>query len=100
LKSPWEKGFGDFEFRPDFSTIRALPWQPGAALVLCDCRHHDGELVAEAPRSVLRRQIEAVARKRFTCFAASELEFFLFNQSFHDAFTADYRNLTPSSDYA
>jgi len=39
-----EKGFGDFEFRPDFSTIRALPWQPGAALVLCDYRHHDGEL--------------------------------------------------------
>jgi glutamine synthetase len=95
----WEKGFGDFEFRPDFSTIRALPWQPGAALVLCDYRHHDGELVAETPRSVLRRQIEAVARKKFSCFAASELEFFLFNQSFHDAFTADYRNLTPSSDY-
>lgn len=95
----WEKGFGDFEFRPDFSTIRTLPWQPGAALVLCDYRHHDGELVAEAPRSVLHRQIESVTRKKFTCFAASELEFFLFNQSFHDAFTADYRNLTPSSDY-
>src|SRR5882672_618282 len=95
----WEKGFGDFEFHPDFSTIRALPWQPGAALVLCDYRHHDGELVAEAPRSVLRRQLEAMARKKFTCYTASELEFFLFNQSFHDAFTADYRNLTPSSDY-
>jgi glutamine synthetase len=95
----WEKGFGDFEFRPDFSTIRALPWQPGAVMVLCDYRHHDGELVAEAPRSVLRRQIEAVTHKKFTCFAASELEFFLFNQSFHDAFATDYRNLTASSDY-
>jgi glutamine synthetase len=95
----WDKGFGDFEFRPDATTIRALPWQPGAALVLCDYRHHDGELVAEAPRSVLRRQIQAVARRKFTCYTASELEFFLFNQSFHDAFTADYRNLTPSSDY-
>jgi len=95
----WEKGFGDFEFRPDFTTTRILPWQPGAALVLCDYRHHDGELVAEAPRSVLRRQIEAMARKKFTCYTASELEFFLFNQSFHDAFKSDYRNLTPSSDY-
>jgi glutamine synthetase len=95
----WDKGFGDFEFRPDASTIRALPWQPGAALVLCDYRHHDSELVAEAPRSVLRRQVEAVTRNKFTCYAASELEFFLFNQSFHDAFAADYRNLTPSSDY-
>jgi len=95
----WDKGFGDFEFRPDASTIRALPWQPGAALVLCDYQHHDGELVAEAPRSVLRRQVDAIAKNKFSCYAASELEFFLFNQSFHDAFAGDYRNLTPSSDY-
>lgn len=95
----WEKGFGDFEMRPDMTTIRALPWQPGAALVLCDFRHHDGELVAEAPRSVLHRQLEAMAKKKLTCFTASELEFFLFNQSFHDAFVADYRNLATSSDY-
>src|SRR5262245_36104277 len=95
----WDKGFGDFEFRPDASTIRSLPWQPGAVLVLCDYRHHDGELVAEAPRSVLRRQVEAIGRNKFTCYTASELEFFLFNQSFHDAFAAEYRNLTPSSDY-
>ena len=95
----WEKGFGDFEMRPDLGTIRLLPWQPGAVLVLCDYRHHDGSLVAEAPRSVLRRQLEALGKKKFTCYTASELEFFLFNQSFHDAFVADYRNLVPSSDY-
>ena len=95
----WDKGFGDFEMRPDLATLRALPWQPGAVLVLCDLLHHDGSLVAEAPRSVLRRQLEAMARRKFTCFTASELEFFLFNQSFHDAFKADYRNLIPSSDY-
>src|SRR2546428_3795019 len=28
----WEQGFGDFEFRPDFGTLRLLPWQPAAAL--------------------------------------------------------------------
>ena len=95
----WEKGFGDFEMRPDATTIRALPWQPGAALILCDFRHHDGELVAEAPRSVLHRQLDAMAKKKLTCFTASELEFFLFNQTYHDAFAADYRNLTTSSDY-
>ena len=95
----WEKGFGDFEMRPDATTIRALPWQPGTALVICDFRHHDGKLVAEAPRSVLRRQLEVMAKRKFTCFTASELEFFLFNQSYHDAFASDYRNLIPSSDY-
>src|SRR2546426_7455100 len=82
----WESGFGDFEMRPDLSTIRLLPWQPGSVMVLCDLRHHDGTLVAEAPRSVLRRQIEALQRRGHECYCASELEFFLFQQSYHDAF--------------
>ena len=29
----WEKGFGDFEMRPDLSSLRVLPWQAGTALV-------------------------------------------------------------------
>src|SRR5690349_20561609 len=55
----WQKGFGDFEMKPDLETLRVLPWQPGTALVICDYRHPDGSLVAEAPRSVLRKQVEA-----------------------------------------
>ncbi len=95
----WEKGFGDFEWRPDFSTLRAIPWQSGAALILCDLHHHDGSIVDEAPRNVLRRQIESLASQKLICNIASELEFFLFNTSYHDAFTADYKNLPASSDY-
>ena len=95
----WERGFGDFEWRPDFSTLRAIPWQPGAALVLCDVHQHDGRAVDEAPRTVLRRQVERLARKKLACNIASELEFFLFNTSYHEAFKADYKQLAPSSDY-
>ncbi len=95
----WEKGFGDFAMQPDLSTVRFLPWHAGSALVLCDYLHPDGKLVEEAPRSVLRRQIDLLARKKLTCCIASELEFFLFNENYHEAFVADYRNLTPSSDY-
>jgi glutamine synthetase len=95
----WEAGFGDFEMRPDLSTLRAIPWQPGAALVICDFCHHGGKPVAEAPRSLLRAQIEALSRQKFTCAIASELEFFLYNTSYPDAFAAGYRALTPSSDY-
>jgi glutamine synthetase len=95
----WGKGFGDFELRPDFSTLRALPWQPGAALVLCDFHHESGGLVEEPPRSVLRRQVERLAAKGLRCGIASELEFYLFNQTFHAAFEAGYRDLVPSSDY-
>jgi glutamine synthetase len=95
----WDKGYGDFVMQPDPSTFRVLPWQPATALVICDFAHHDGAPVAEAPRSVLRRQLERLGEKKLIAYTASELEFFLFNQTYHDAFTADYRNLTPSSDY-
>jgi len=95
----WEKGFGDFEMRPDVSSLRIIPWQPGTALVLCDVHQGDGGLVAESPRSVLRRQIELLGKRKHFCNIASELEFFLFNTSYSDAFAANYRNLAASSDY-
>lgn len=95
----WEKGFGDFTLQPDLDTLRLVPWQEGAALVICDHVKHDGTFVAESPRSVLRHQLEMIRRKGFICFCASELEFYLFNQSYHTAFAGGYRDLQPSSDY-
>jgi glutamine synthetase len=95
----WDTGFGDFALQPDLETLRLLPWQPGAALVICDHVKPDGSLVAEAPRSVLRGQLETIAKRGFACFCASELEFYLFNQTYHSAFASGYRDLQPSSDY-
>ena len=95
----WEKGFGDFAMRPDLSTLRVLPWQPGTAWVLCDFLRHDHQLVAEAPRSVLQGQLDALNAKGLTCFCASELEFYLFNQTYHAAAENGYKDLRPSSDY-
>lgn len=95
----WESGFGDFAMKPDLSTLRCLPWQPGAALVLCDFARDNGDLVAEAPRSVLRAQLARLTREGLTCFCASELEFYLFKQTYHSAFESGYRSLQPSSDY-
>src|ERR1043166_5447687 len=95
----WDQGFGDFEMRPDLGTLRVLPWQPGAAMVLCDLHHHGGKLVEEAPRSVLRRQLDRLAGQGLACAIASELEFFLFNNTYAAAFASKYAGLTPSSDY-
>jgi len=95
----WDKGFGDFEWRPDISTLRLVPWQTASALILCGLHHHDGRPVDEAPRTVLGKQVELLGKKEMICNVASELEFFLFNTTYHDAFTADYRGLTASSDY-
>jgi len=95
----WEKGFGDFEMRPDVSTLRVIPWQAATALVLCDFQRHGGKPVNEAPRTLLQRQVQLLGQKKFTCRIASELEFFLFNNTYHEAFAGGYRGLTPSSDY-
>jgi glutamine synthetase len=95
----WDKGFGDFAFQPNLDTLRIIPWQPGAALVICDHVRGDGSLVAEAPRSVLRRQLDLLSKQGLTCYCASELEFYLFNQTYHSAYTGGYRELQPSSDY-
>lgn len=95
----WESGFGDFEMSPDLDTLRVLPWQEGTALVLCDYRHDDGSLVAEAPRSLLLGQLDALSKRGFKSGMASELEFLLFNDSYREAHLSDYSHLSPSSDY-
>ncbi len=95
----WAAGFGDFALRPDLGTLRALPWQPGAALVLCDYVREDGTPVAEAPRTILRQQVERLRRRGLTCRCATELEFYLFNHPYPEAFARGYRDLQPSSDY-
>ena len=95
----WEAGFGDFGMKPDMATIRALPWQQATAMVICDLHHDNGTPVAEAPRSVLRKQVDRLAALGLTCQTASELEFFLFNTTYHDAFASGYTKLEPSSDY-
>ncbi|XOV71076.1 MAG: glutamine synthetase family protein [Verrucomicrobiota bacterium] len=95
----WESGFGDFEMRPDGKSVKILTWQAGTAMVICDYAHHDGTLVAEAPRSVLRKQLDALAKTKIKAFMASELEFLLFDQTYSEAFEANYHGLKPSSDY-
>src|SRR5215211_6629300 len=73
----WDRGFGDFAMKPDLSTLRLLPWQNKSAMVFCDLQFDDNTPVNEAPRSVLRRQVDRLAGQGLTCNIASELEFFL-----------------------
>ena len=47
---------------------------------------------------MLSRQVERWRKRGFIRNIASELEFFLFNNTYHEL-SAEYRNLTPSSDY-
>jgi glutamine synthetase len=95
----WEQGFGDFSLQPDLETLRAIPWQTGAALVLCDHVKHDGSLVAEAPRSVLRRQLERLFQIRIQLLWRERIGVLPVQSTYHSAFKEGYRQLEPSSDY-
>ena len=39
--SSWERGYGDFEMKPDLSTLRLVPWQEGTALCIADLQWAD-----------------------------------------------------------
>lgn len=81
--SSWEAGYGDFVHKPDLSTLRRLPWLPGTAMVMCDVLdHHTHAEVPHSPRTVLKRQIARARAMGFEPMMATELEFFLFEESF------------------
>lgn len=97
--SSWESGYGDMVMRPDLSTLRLLPWLPGTALVMADLQWSTGEPVVPAPRNILRAQTERLAERGLTAFVGTELEFIVFDDSYRDAWAADYRGLRKASDY-
>jgi glutamine synthetase len=95
----WEKGYGDFAIAPDLATLRRIPWLDRTALVLCDVVNHDGSPVVASPRQVLIAQYERAQQMGYTPLFASELEFYLYKQSYAEAHEQDYRNLTPTIPY-
>jgi glutamine synthetase len=97
--SSWERGYGDFAIRPDFATLRRVPWQPGTAMLLGDLEWLDGAPVTVSPRQVLRRQLDRLAERGWTAMAGTELEFIVFRDSFEQAWSQHYRDLTPANQY-
>ena len=95
----WEKGYGDFAIAADMSTLRRIPWLDRTALVLCDVVNHDGSPVVASPRQVLIAQYERAEALGYTPLFASELEFYLYKQSYAEAHEQDYRDLTPTIPY-
>jgi glutamine synthetase len=95
----WERGYGDFGLQPDLRSLRRVPWHEATALVLCDVQWHDGTPVAPSPRQVLKAQLEKAAALGYEAMFGSELEFFLFRESYEDAHALQYGNLTPSVPY-
>jgi glutamine synthetase len=71
-------GYLDFRMVPDLATMRRIPWEPHAVIVLCDAYEEGSDhLVPVAPRSILKAQLARGALRDLDFRFASELEFFL-----------------------
>ncbi|MBA3636990.1 MAG: glutamine synthetase [Rubrobacteraceae bacterium] len=97
--SSWERGYGDFVFKPDMDTLRRVPWQEGTALVTCDLVWEDGSPVVASPRQVLKRQLERLSERGLEAFVGTELEFLVFMDSYEEAWRKGYKDLEPANYY-
>jgi glutamine synthetase len=95
----WERGYGDFGLIPDLATLRRIPWHEATVMVQCDVEWHDGTPVAPSPRQVLKAQVEKARALGYEPMFGSELEFFLFRESYEEAHAKHYHDLTPSVPY-
>jgi glutamine synthetase len=96
----WERGYGDYTVTPDFLTWKKVPWLPTSSIVIGDCFDHERSPVSIAPRAVLRAQVEAARKRGYSFNFASELEFYLYQDSLDECLAKDFRNLRPSSPYS
>ncbi|WP_202976079.1 glutamine synthetase family protein [Rothia uropygialis] len=97
--SSWENGYGDLVMKPDFATLRRLPWLPGSALVLCDIHSTDGRPIPVSPRQLLKQQIDRLESLGYRANAATELEFIMFETDYEDAHMRHYADLEPSTQH-
>lgn len=94
----YDQGYGDMLARADWDTVRITPWVDKTAMIMCDLFDVEtGELIEVAPRTMLRRQVEAAAEQGFLPMVASEIEFYLFKDTYDDAHAKGYRDLQPHS---
>jgi glutamine synthetase len=94
----WDLGYGDVACALDLNTLMEIPWMPGTAMVLCDVTDVDGVPIEVSPRQMLRHQIERAKEHGLIINCATELEFYLFKESFDQAAEKGWRNLTPHAD--
>lgn len=96
----WKAGYGDYTMVPDITTLRQIPWLEGTAMVLCDVLDHKTHApVPHSPRAILKKQVERLGTLGFKATTATELEFFLFKQTFEEAQKMGYRGIDTISAY-
>lgn len=95
----WERGYGDFMVRPDLGTLVLIPWLDRTAMVLGDVEGRDHQPLPVAPRQILQAQVRRAEKMGLTIRIASELEFYVFNDSYEQAGARRYQDLNTSGKY-
>lgn len=72
----WERGYGDLHVVPDLTTLRRAAWLEKTVLVLCDAH------ASVAPRTMLQAQIEKLKARGLTAMGGTEIELYLFDESY------------------
>lgn len=94
----YDRGYGDMLAMPDWATVRVLPWIPKTALVLCDLLEPSTkQSIGVSPRQMLRDQVDAAHALGFEPRMGSEIEFYLFHDSYREALAKNYSKLSPHS---
>ncbi len=97
--SNWQTGYGDYVMKPDLATMRLTPWLPGTALVLCDLLDHHHNPVAHSPRQILKTQVDRARAMGLEPMMATELEFYLFENSYESLRDSNFSGLKAISAY-
>ncbi|KRA42209.1 glutamine synthetase family protein [Devosia sp. Root635] len=96
----WGKGYGDFVMKPDLATLMKATWLEGTAIVLCDLSdHHHHAPIPHSPRAILKGQIERLAAMGYTANAATELEFYLFDEDYRTISEKGHANARTAGAY-
>lgn len=90
----WEQGYGDVHCVPDFNTLRHLTWLEKSALIICDLETEpDHQPVTVAPRTMLKQQLARLAEMGFSAKGASEIEYYIFKETYESAKEKNFENL-------
>lgn len=95
----WDKGYGDFVIKPDLTSIKLAPWLEKTAIVLCDVMDHHHDDLYHSPRGILKRQLARLEERGYKAFFASELEFYLFDETYKTARAKHWHNMETASPY-
>jgi glutamine synthetase len=79
--------------------LRRIPWLEKTALVVCDLLTEEGKPVSVSPREILKVQLARAAKLGYRVKTASELEFYLYQDTYDGAAKKHFHDLDPAGAY-